>query len=417
MNKPRRAFGWICTGLLLSAAVEACSASSSPELPGGSAAVGGGAGTNMGDGTVVEPLPSGGDGGESTYNPLCGVPSDGCLPDDSEACPDGLAGAGNSSGGRGGGAGSGGSAGAKAGAAGSSAVSGRGGTPAANGGDSGEGGESASIPGGNGGEAGSAAGEGGATPNQPPAVGGDGNGGEGGTTEGASGAGQGGAGSGGDGGQSGGGGAGSDGGSVPWPYSCQVRVTSSRDVVSVCKPAGSGKVGDGCFSGADCAAGLGCVGERSPGQCRPYCCEGSDSCVERGTHCTEERLVGETSQPRVPVCMPATGCDLAEKECTGGATCTCPEDEACVVVAGDGTTSCVPRSSLPSEGNGLAGAMCPCAFGHFCSEATNRCVKLCQTTAPSGQAAADGGVAGCGRGRCQASPGLPTGWGVCIGSE
>jgi hypothetical protein len=195
-------------------------------------------------------------------------------------------------------------------------------------------------------------------------------------------------------------------------------VTSSRGIASVCKPAGSGKVGDGCFSGADCAAGLGCVGERSPGQCRPYCCEGSDSCSERGTHCSEERLVGESTRPRVPVCMPATGCDLAERyPCTGEATCTCPEGEACVVVAGDGTTSCVPSSSLPSEG-GLAGSICPCAFDHFCSEATNRCVRLCQTTtATSGTGGADAGVSPCGRGRCQASPGLPSGWGVCIGSE
>jgi hypothetical protein len=379
----------------------------------------------MGDATIVEPVPSGGDGGESAYNPLCGVPSDGCLPDDSESCPDGLAGAPNESSGATGGtggsatAGTAGSSGGKAGAGGPTGVSGGGigGTPSASAGGSGEGGDGGTFPGGNGGEAGVIAGEGGANPTQPANPGGEGgNGGEAGAAAGGSSIGTAGAGAGGDGGQSGGG-TGSVGGSVPWPYSCQVRVTSNR-VASVCKPAGSGKAGDGCFSGADCAAGLGCVGEQSPGQCRPYCCEGSDSCVERGTHCAEQRLVGESARPRVPVCMPATGCDLAD--CTGGATCTCPEGDACVIVTGDGTTSCVPTSSLPSGDQGQAGAECPCAFGHFCSEATNRCVKLCQTSAANGGQGGSGGSGSstsCGRGRCQASPGLPMGWGVCIGSE
>lgn len=71
-----------------------------------------------------------------------------------------------------------------------------------------------------------------------------------------------------------------------------------------------------------------------------------------------------------------------------------------MVVRDDGTTTCLKPSS------GELGEACPCAWGHVCSQATHKCVKLCQTAARD---------SGCGTGLCQASTELPTGWGVCVG--
>jgi hypothetical protein len=104
----------------------------------------------------------------------------------------------------------------------------------------------------------------------------------------------------------------------------------------------------------------------------------------------------------VPVCVPAVDCSLAEPfPCPTGVNCSCPDGEACMVVRDDGTTTCV------KPGSGSAGEPCPCASGHICSQATNQCVKLCQTAAMPSE---------CGSGRCQASAELPTGFGVCVGA-
>jgi hypothetical protein len=104
--------------------------------------------------------------------------------------------------------------------------------------------------------------------------------------------------------------------------------------------------------------------------------------------------------PAVPVCVPAVECSLAEDYPCSGNACKCPSDTACMVVSDEGKTSCV----VP--GDGRAGQACPCQWGHVCSKATNECVKLCQTAAPGDD---------CGSDRCQATPVLPAGWGVCVG--
>jgi hypothetical protein len=72
-----------------------------------------------------------------------------------------------------------------------------------------------------------------------------------------------------------------------------------------------------------------------------------------------------------------------------------------MVIGVDRTTTCVP------PGRGYDGQDCPCKWGHVCSQVTNRCVKLCQTTAPE---------TSCPTGMCQSSAELPPGWGVCIGT-
>ena len=297
---------------------------------------------DSGDGTIDVKLPeNGGAGGEPTYNPLCGVVE--CVPDVVNACPPSVAGS--------------------AGTAGRSSA----GAP-------GEGGRG---PGGAGGAPGGAPSDGGAA-------------GEGG--QGASGnAGGAGAGTSGTGGTS--------GGSGPIENSCQVRRKNGAPRAQ-CVPAGRGEIDAPCLRGADCAKGLACVEEGDAGVCRPYCCD-AESCPER-THCFERKLFGVTPDLDVPVCVPSVDCGLAEPyPCPEGATCSCPDGLACMVIGSDRTTTCV----VP--GRGRETQACPCDWGHVCSQVTQTCVKLCQTAVPD---------ASCATGMCQASAELPPGWGVCVGT-
>jgi hypothetical protein len=417
MSRLRRALGWIVTGLFSSAAFQACGSSSeSPSTGGPTAGSAGTAGSSQNDGMVVDPPESGGAGGESPYSPLCGITSSSCMPDDERSCSPGTAGTNSGSGGSGGrggagtsagqsgkgGAGSGGGAGSSSSASGGEAGAagndqgGHGGVT----GDAGEGAQSGTGPVepplGEGGAAGARTDSGGESAGgQPPASAGESFG----AASGAAGLGA--------------GAGGSSGGidentETRVPRSCQV-VLRDGEPRSTCAPSGEGVTSEGCFSSADCAPGLACVGETSPGQCRPYCCTGDAACTEPGTHCTERRLVGTTGRPAVPVCMPATGCNLAEEyPCPDSATCACAAGTACMVVTSDGKTSCVPASSLPGPDEGQEGQACPCAWGHLCSPETDRCVRLCQTAAP--------GDACAGR-RCQFAGGLPPGWGVCLTSS
>jgi hypothetical protein len=71
------------------------------------------------------------------------------------------------------------------------------------------------------------------------------------------------------------------------------------------------------------------------------------------------------------------------------------------MVVADRTTTCL------EPGNGYEGQACPCAWGHVCSQVTNRCVKLCEIAAPEKR---------CATGMCQVAPELPAGWGVCVGT-
>jgi hypothetical protein len=202
----------------------------------------------------------------------------------------------------------------------------------------------------------------------------------------------------------------SSGGGPPSAVSCQVIENTKHKgtPIAVCGPAGTGTEGSPCFSGEDCAPSLACVGD-GPGQCRAYCCSGSEQCkLYPGTHCTDEPLVLATKPSRVlevPVCMPPVKCSLAEPYPCASGTCSCPKDSACVVVSDDGTTSCVPVSELPSGEQGTLGKPCPCAPGFVCSQ-TNMCVQLCEVAAAESK---------CDSGRCQASGALPPGWGTCVG--
>ena len=345
-----RLIGWLLLGLLGAALVQSCGSSAASDEgrpPSGT----GGSGTSdaMSD-QVVNPPNIGGSGGEPEYDPLCGVTS--CVPDDANACPTPMAFAPSTGTGGSGGAGLVGPGGA-AGQAGEPADAGTAGQSGA-----GQAGEPGGGEAGQGGQAGAGAGAGGEAATS-----------------------------------SGGTGPGPDA-----PRSCQVMRGSSDGPSAECRPSGRGMTGGPCLSGADCAAGLACAREGEAGQCRPYCCAGD--CPSR-TLCLERPLLGVEGTLLAPVCIPAVDCGLAEPyPCPDGATCSCPETLACMVVGVDGTTTCL------RPGTGTEGESCPCAWGHVCSQATGRCLKLCQPATPAPDCAT-----------CQVSPELPFGWGVCVGTS
>lgn len=198
-----------------------------------------------------------------------------------------------------------------------------------------------------------------------------------------------------------------DGSPPTGDYACRVQRGAKDQARASCAPAGVGALDNPCGASRDCAPGLACVGDTALARCRHFCCGGADVCSP-GTYCSEQPL-RESSEPagapalQVPVCVAADNCDLGEPfPCPPGRGCTCSEGRACSVVRPDGTTSCV----VP--GKGLAGAACPCAAGHICSQGSLRCLKLCKTT-DVGQT--------CGLGRCQATAELPTSYGVCVGLD
>ncbi len=371
MPRASRAFGYSLLGLLAAVVVEACSGASNGRPNGPMAGRGGTAGVGTMDATTVDAPTEGGMGGapQTEYDSLCGVMlPGGCVPDDVSAC---LSAMGGQSGRGTGGSGSGTAGSGGAGSGGVANASGFGGDP------------------GSAGEAGGA-GEGGVGQAGSAPQGGQSSSGNGGTSGSAGTAGT----------SAGSSGAGMDGGLAR--YSCQVGVRRSA-AQAACVLSGSGDMDAPCLDGSDCMPGLACVGTVA-GRCRPYCCDHAACGSVKGTHCTTEPLLGVPNvagkPPVVPVCLPAVECSLAEDYPCKAQGCTCPDDTACMVVSDVGTTSCV----VP--GDGSAGDTCPCKWGHVCSKATNECVKLCQTAAPGDD---------CGSGRCQATPALPVGWGVCVG--
>jgi hypothetical protein len=171
---------------------------------------------------------------------------------------------------------------------------------------------------------------------------------------------------------------------------------------AACAPAGGGAADSPCFSSADCGPGLGCVEEGAAARCLPFCCAG-DSC-KAGSYCAERPLANAGEEKhQVPVCVPADDCNLNEPfPCGDAGACSCGEGKACLVVREDGTTTCA------TPGAGKAGESCPCAWGYVCSQATEACVRLCETARA---------VDYCGNTQCQASAELPLGWGVCLSPE
>jgi hypothetical protein len=326
----------------------AASGGSIPHIPEG------GRDTSMPD---LDASAGGGVGGAPSDHPLCGTGE--CDLDDRASCDGGASGA---------------SGAADGGASGAIGEAGMGGETG-DGGNSGLGGASGQA--GVGGQAGDATGAGGA----------------GGASQGAAGVGA--------------AGAPLDGGAPETPArTLACRLSRSDDqLVRNCEAAGEGDVDAPCVSSADCAPGLGCVGQGQAARCRPFCCGGSEAC-EAGTYCTERALHEEgedEAEPLiVPVCVKADRCMLSEPyPCPSGTECVCGEGTACAVVRSDGTTSCT------EPGTGAAGQPCPCAWGHVCSQASRQCLKLCTTGSGNGE---------CGSGRCQAAANLPEGWGVCVGA-
>jgi hypothetical protein len=189
---------------------------------------------------------------------------------------------------------------------------------------------------------------------------------------------------------------------APAPLAGCYVANKGGEPVPECQLAGSGEVGAPCVSSSGCAAGLACVGVGTAAQCRPYCCGDPAGCAT-GTYCAERPLKEDGLDPltkplAVPVCVPADGCKLDEPyPCPSGASCTCKEGLACMLVK-DKTTACV----VP--GAGRNGEACPCAAGYVCSKATNTCLKICSTQAAQPE---------CGSGKCLAVPTLPEGFGVC----
>jgi len=216
-----------------------------------------------------------------------------------------------------------------------------------------------------------------------------------------------------------------DGGTgAPAPgYACHL-TRQSGSAAAVCEPAGHGREHAPCVDSSDCAAGYGCVLDGAAGECRHFCCAGNSACQcdpdagadcdpgLAGTFCADRPLKadipnGDPTQTAqlAPVCVPADNCNLAEPypcQAANAADCTCPEPGTACMVVGDGLTSCIAP-----PGTGQAGDPCPCAWGHVCSQATGKCLKICSLTTND---------PGCGGGKCQASKQMPDYFGVCVPS-
>jgi hypothetical protein len=194
-------------------------------------------------------------------------------------------------------------------------------------------------------------------------------------------------------------------------YACQVTPseTSESGVRRECAPSGTQTVNEACTSSVDCSPGMACVGPMHRGRCLYYCCgEGSDTCGA-GYFCAEQPLriesLGEADGPSVPVCSRAEQCPLAEPFPCEGERCVCGPDTACTLINTNGTTACLkPGSGTTNE---TCTAATDCAAGYVCSQATQRCVKTCDLD--------DAEHIACGDGRCQSTPTLPDGWGICVG--
>jgi hypothetical protein len=216
-----------------------------------------------------------------------------------------------------------------------------------------------------------------------------------------------GSGGGGTGGTGGGGngGSGGAGGAAGQQLGCQLML--ENDVAApVCGPVGGFGPDGPCQGVSDCIAGYGCaLNETQTGTCRQYCCGHIEDCAQ-DTYCQPQPMLeaADAGSPvMIPVCIPATDCQLLTDECGAGLTCT--------IVREDGTTSCVePGAGEAGDPCWCIAGDCSCAAGFVCSMLSNQCKKLCHVGMD---------VADCGEGAiCQGgSMGLPANIGICVGGN
>jgi len=185
------------------------------------------------------------------------------------------------------------------------------------------------------------------------------------------------------------------GGGLPQPTACAL-VPAEGGAIAACTPVGGFGDGEPCDSADNCAAGLGCAATANGAVCRSYCCGDVELCPAN-TYCDIQSMAEDViNDPRlpIPVCVPATNCELLND------AMTCPPERTCTIVRADGTTSCV------APGAGALNDPCPCAAGYVCSKLNSTCKKLCHI----GQDAKD-----CeGNGSClEVGPGFPAGFGTC----
>jgi hypothetical protein len=148
---------------------------------------------------------------------------------------------------------------------------------------------------------------------------------------------------------------------------CHVVVTSGART-QACALAGTGRDGDSCQSGADCAPAFECVG--TLGQCRHYCCGGDTSCTSGFCDIQSTR----DTNVAVPVCAPVSPCKLLTWN-------ACATGQTCAIVKDDGTTSCV------AVGTAKAGDACDwvhCGAGLTClgKSGARLCYTLCHLNEP-----------------------------------
>lgn len=125
----------------------------------------------------------------------------------------------------------------------------------------------------------------------------------------------------------------------------------------MCIAAGTIPEGGMCPNANDCQEGHVCIledGPDNPGTCREVCCGGSTaSCTNPGASC-----LGLAGADGAGYCSVPDGCGIIDQS-------GCEPSEMCIVVSGDGSSSCVPSA----PGGGMQDAPCddsPCAGGFLC---------------------------------------------------
>jgi len=186
---------------------------------------------------------------------------------------------------------------------------------------------------------------------------------------------------------------------------CRVVHGGKENVLSACAPAGLGVESSFCSSDADCAPGLGCVGNPGSGICLKFCCKAaspSDVICPSTHYCTPLPLAAPPYD-KVPVCAKLDNCTLLEEP---SSKCTATKS-TCTVVRNDGGTTCVP---VGSGGECDDCKVSGCQANHACVGPSDnrRCRKLCHA----------GKDIECTPGRCEGVPTIPTGFGLCtVGAD